>query len=295
MTSKVKNVLATKAPLVQQENTLVNITSFLEKLYHFKVRIPQHISNYSLNCKKLKLQLLKTDCTKTWFAKTDCVRPNTFYNRGGVLCYNKAYSSGDCQITDILQSINMHGGRYEKDSRGIHYKSQRDVPPVDRYDTVRGRAVGKVIGVPKSDHELYTSYIYANSAGNHTDANNCVWWNIPVKRDGLYEISIKAAEFYYKTHGSRTFSVKINDDYVLEELDLLGLANNGVGVDIIINFEVTNHGNVLHLRGFPLKSFHGKLKLEFCFGNCKTESKAWMLGAFYVVRFADNKKHLRGL
>lgn len=64
-------------------------------------------------------------------------------------------------------------------------------------------------------------------------------YNIPVA-NGNYQVTLKFAENYWTAAGKRVFSVKVNGQTAISNLDLYAKAGKNVAYDVVIPVSVTN-------------------------------------------------------
>lgn len=90
-------------------------------------------------------------------------------------------------------------------------------------------AVNDKDGNPLPDSTLYETERY--------DSPSYTFDNIP---DGQYEVTMKFAELYWTDPGQRVFSVQIEGDTVISDLDLAGEYGNSVAHDVAVLVSVTD-------------------------------------------------------
>lgn len=113
------------------------------------------------------------------------------------------------------------GGTQFKDSKGTTYLAD------SKYS---GGSVGKTTAAIAGtvDDSIYQTERYGNFS-----------YSIPVA-NGNYNVTLKFAETYFAAAGKRVFSVKINGQTVISNLDIYAKAGKNKAYDVVIPASVTN-------------------------------------------------------
>lgn len=226
-------------------------------------------------------------CQRNGFPVGACRRANAYYSHGGALCENPI-DDGNCNIAETIASVNLNGGNHT-DSQGIYYFADIDVPYEDRYKVRIPGQADRCLGVPERDRDLYCNYVFGVQ-NRGTGLENCLVYTFEVSENGKYELIIKLGEFERTEEGESAFTIRINDEPIIEQLDLLQIKSKDHPFDLIFPFEVKKEGKIMIMKGFQIKAIHRKIRLQFCHGSCDVENVGYSVSAFAVNRFLINNK-----
>lgn len=189
----------------------------------------------------------------------------------------------------------MNGGKHV-DSRSISYLSRYDSAlPWNwawGHDT---DSQHEVTGIPDMDKFLYKRVV----SGTHwnvpgkLDRSKCSYLLFQTDGDGMYEMSFRVLEHFHKAslNVNRTYSILLNDVYIVNEYQVEQLRKSPEGVELVVNFRVYQKAQMFELHGHPGKTIEPRdknMKLEVCYSNCSTKivDPNWSLAALSIVKFA---------
>lgn len=246
-------------------------------------------------------------CPNHFFHGGFCQRKGShvFYSLYGIVCNSKRSLERFCSIERTIYAVNFNGTAL-KDSRGIlHDKLKQSDWKVKPAVWVEGRSNIPVENVPKNDADIYTTW--ASGAWQSVNKSRSVELGCAVLEfehsgNGHYEISMKTGELYYSAarNVNRTFSVTLNDLYIVKEFTLERYRVSPNGLELNVNFRILRSGDWLQIQGHSQKFIPGfvkKLKLEFCHSNCGADQlgfnldRSWAMYGLSIVKF----KELRSL
>lgn len=153
----------------------------------------------------------------------------------------------------------------------------------------------------KSDLPLWRTYVVG--IGNNSLHNNfkqrCISYEIPITKNGEYELIIKLVDYQYKFQSARTFTVKFNGIDVFPQVNPFLLYQADCQANELVS-RFTVEGNYVTLAGFPKTILSKSIaKLMICNSYCNQNSDGTkgkyikdpnpILSAFSVVRFLPAK------
>lgn len=193
-----------------------------------------------------------------------------------------------------MYAVNMNGIE-TVDSRNISYLRNYDSTQpwvwVKKHDTTTRPYLG---GVPSKDGYLY-DHVFGGTdrLAQPLDRSKCSYLLFRTEGDGFYEISIKGGEHWHPTNSSqnRTFSVILNDVYIVNEYQVKRHRDNPLGVELVANFRIHQKSQMFELQGHTCKRIERtdrKMKLEICYSTCdqKYVDPNWSMVALSIVKFA---------
>lgn len=193
----------------------------------------------------------------------------------------------NCRGARTIFAVNLNGEKHT-DAAGIVFQAGSSIQFSDPHKLQRTAALPPN-GVPQRDSALYGTYIWGSPPSSGS-SGNCITLNVPVgKIDGKYELAIKATDMWNHEKGKKSFNIRFNDVPVIQEVDIVALTGSyGYGIDFLINFEITNGGNILQLLGHIdtiIKDPQGYIPLSFCLGNCGYPDSSFIASAISVLKF----------
>lgn len=115
----------------------------------------------------------------------------------------------------------------------------------------------------------------------------CISLTLDLAGNGYYEISFKIGEFFKIQ--LRTFSIQLNNQYVVNEIGPTAHRTYGYGVELNCNFEISQNETMIELQGHPITSLlqQRKIKLVLCTSKCSYEADDlnFSFNAISVVKF----------
>lgn len=156
-----------------------------------------------------------------------------------------------------------------------------------------------VKNVPENDVNIYKTWAsgaWKNVNKSRSVELGCAILEFKPDGDGKYEISIKTGELYHKAsrNENRTFSIILNDLYIVKEFTLERYRVSPNGLELNANFKISSNGDFFQLQGHVFKRVERsdkKLELEICHSNCGhgqsgfNVDRSWVMYGLSIVKF----------
>lgn len=157
-------------------------------------------------------------CKQLQFRETSCIRENSLYAVGGLLC-RKMDGNQNCLVKKTLLAVNMNGGKHTA-TNGITYLADQDVPYEDPDQIRKIYQSPQVTGVDKDDEDLYKSqaFTHVQDYDPVTSGEKCVTYKVHVTMDGDYELAIRTVEPWHANKGKRVGKI---DHVILINFNLI--------------------------------------------------------------------------
>lgn len=221
-----------------------------------------------------------------------------YYAIGGIVCQSLNHIGRNyCKLGKIIYAVNFHDVPHT-DSRGIYHKTSNksdwELQP-DVWWQAKSRI--NVEQVPQSDvkfYENFTSGEWVSINKTRSVAVGCAVLPFEIDGDGTYEISMKTGELWWPRaeRQNRTFSVLLNDIYIVKEFVVERYRESPLGMELAANFEILGNEKLLRLQGHPTKEISSvELRLEFCHSECTSEKlgfwvdRNWVLYGLSIIKF----------
>lgn len=246
--------------------------------------------------------LIEDKCAINMFDQNFCQRKgdHVFYSVGGTLC-NSQHQNNKCTIKKVVIATRFANGR-SMDTKGLWYEP--DLDPWKHWSLTSDLWIGRssIVDapfVPFWDKLLYREHAEGNfiklPTVDKTDRDGCAIFSDTLE-DGSYEISIKLLDhlnYNLSAPYKRYFNVILNGIYIAREFNPNSYRQRGYGVELVVNFQISNASRILVVQGYP-KSFvnrERKLNLEICYSFCArigyvTADPNWMMNSISIVKFA---------
>jgi len=250
---------------------------------------------------------------------SECRRQNSYYAVGGELCSNP-YTAPICTATGTPLACHFNYYRFtawdvKYDCRGLTYIRCSQAPHTNQdfwnsgiYPIYDQGVAAIFLGWSHNPNSLCDAKIYPLTNVDCNDGDGGLYRDQMVGRhdswgngkcfthsfsvvDGFYEISIKTGESILEDQSvERHFNIRLNDLVVVRELNIRNYVDACVGIEIIVEFEVS--GDVVSVNGFEDQSLPNDavLNLGFCFGDYppnSTYDPNFLISSFYVSRMVS--------
>lgn len=228
-------------------------------------------------------------CPMLAFTNDECSRPNVFYTIGGQVCdiRNSSVTTGKCDVLKPVMGVNF-GGPALRDDQEFAYEADKNV---NFADPDNFKALGSIPSlednpnnVSKNDEPLYTNFL-TGSGDKGGRPSKCITYQIPVRNDGHFELSLKTLEPNYDLEEQRSFNILLNGIRVMEEVDLFQVGNGkGIPLDIVVLFRVSDNRQTLSVKGHSISVIKEiQIPLSFCSGGKRDRDGNPVAGAVKVV------------
>lgn len=196
------------------------------------------------------------------------------------------------------------GGKAHVDSRNINYtngkEAEKDWEVPSGFWLSGGNRYTTIPGIPSLDEELYKDFASGRSIWlsrrSKDPKDYCAKRFFEIMEDGLYEISIKVGELWYKGSeaGGRLYSFLLNDLYIVREFYHEQYRPRPQGIEFVANFKIFKGRTMLTLQGHPSKKIprtNNTLKFQACYSLCHNElankfrvDRNWVMYAVSIIK-----------
>lgn len=232
-----------------------------------------------------------TECPRQYFTHGFCQRQGAhiFYAISGIICNSRA-NNAECSIDKTLYAANFGYGALTPngtDSRNIQYhwdgnKHKFDDPGNIWHENTMNFPAS---GFPEEDKFLYLGYMWGETYGSRPV--RCISLTLDLAGDGDYEISFKTGEFAHDK--SRVFSIQLNGQYVVDEIEIRAYRPIKLALELNVNFKISQDETKIEIQGHPIRELlqQRQIKLVLCTSKCNrwAQDTHYTFNAISVVKF----------
>lgn len=135
------------------------------------------------------------------------------------------------------------------DSRNIKYQwyggKSNFVDPSDIFREAKSNMVAR--DIPERDAFLCLGYMWGHTSPAWPVL--CTSLTLDLAGNGDYEMSFKTGELYLNR--ARVFSIQLNGQYVVDEIDLIAYRAVTLGLELNVNFKISQNETIIEIQGHP--------------------------------------------